>query len=331
MPWYNNLRPKVDYKTKDYSLIFPKLTNQDRKRIISNLMNLRKGLKDKIPEKSMDDSLLLATWNIKEFGHLLDRFPESYFYIAEITNRFDLIAIQEIKGTLKGLSIIMRLLGKHWGYIITEGTAGNSERFGYIYDKRKVEPSGLSGEIVLWDDLTTNSEIKQLVRTPAITGFKSGWKSFAIINIHLHPGNKDDDKKYRKQEVELLLNAIKEKYEKSHFWNENLIILGDTNFYSDNTDIVQLFTGMKFKESGSLSGKFTNVSNNEIYDRIFFRINEYFEMKKKNNVEIGDVFDVFNYVFTEDSISNYHKIMKEQRVDPISFLLLYLLLLEINL
>lgn len=270
-------------------------------------------------QKNSDTTLLLASWNIKELGHLIKRLPESFFYMAEIINRFDLIAIQEIKSNLKGLNRIMRLLGSHWGYIITditEGDDGNSERFGYIYDKRKVQPSGLSGEIVLWDELTKNSSIKQLKRTPAITGFKAGWKSFSIVNIHLHPGNSSEDQKIRKQEVDLLTQAIDEKYKKSHFWNENLIVLGDTNLYDNNDEIVDILIQRLFTESQGLKDKPTNVSKNEIYDRIFFRVNPFFLLNQNNGVDNGDVFDMFKYVFNEQTRHEYHDFMLQHKEDP---------------
>jgi hypothetical protein len=54
-----------------------------------------------------------ASWNLKEFGHLKNRLPETYFYIAEILNRFDLVAVQEVNSTLTDLDIIMRLLGEN--------------------------------------------------------------------------------------------------------------------------------------------------------------------------------------------------------------------------
>ncbi|MCB0427457.1 MAG: hypothetical protein KDD16_09160, partial [Mangrovimonas sp.] len=132
MPWYNDLRPQSDDKKIDYALIFPNLNNAQRKRIIQDLLLLRQDLDLKIPEKNSDRSLLLASWNLKEFGHLTKRIPDSYFFIAEIINRFDLVAVQEIKSGLDDLNILMRLLGSNWSYTITditEGDDGNSERF----------------------------------------------------------------------------------------------------------------------------------------------------------------------------------------------------------
>jgi hypothetical protein len=72
--------------------------------------------------------------------------------IAEIVKRFDVLAVQEVKGNLKALRHLMKALGKDWGFLltdITKGDKGNGERLAFIYDKRRVGPSGLAGEIVV--------------------------------------------------------------------------------------------------------------------------------------------------------------------------------------
>jgi len=319
MPWYNDLRPITDDGKIDYALVFPQLKNEERQRIIKDILDLRKDLSLKVPEKNSDRSLLLATWNIKEFGHLNERLPDTYFFIAEIINRFDLVAIQEVKSRLDDLFKIMRLLGSNWGYLITditEGTDGNKERFAYVFDKRKVKPSGLSGEIVLWDDLTSNSTIKQLKRTPALTGFKAGWKSFSLINVHFQP--KSSASNIRKEEVQLLMEAIKVKLAKKHFWNNNLILLGDTNLYKTDNDIVKIINKSDFVESESLKGKDTNVSETEIYDRIFLNVDkEFFHLEKDNSGnDIGNVYKPFEVVYTEAKRKAYHDYMLAHKDDP---------------
>ena len=69
MPFYNDLRPQSDYDVKDYALVFPNMTKQEKKRTITNLLWLKQGLSDKIPNKKSDRNLLVASWNIKEFSH----------------------------------------------------------------------------------------------------------------------------------------------------------------------------------------------------------------------------------------------------------------------
>jgi hypothetical protein len=71
-----------------------------------------------------------------------------------------------------------------------------------------VRPSGLAGEIVLWDEIMQESTVKQLKRTPYITGFRAGWKVFTIINVHLRPKKEAEFKAKRKEEARLLMKAL---------------------------------------------------------------------------------------------------------------------------
>ena len=92
---------------------------------------------------------MLATWNIREFDSPKygERVPESYYYIAEIIERFDLVAVQEVNKNLKALYRLCELLAEGWKYLVTdttEGTKGNSERMAFLYDSRKIRFGGLS-------------------------------------------------------------------------------------------------------------------------------------------------------------------------------------------
>jgi endonuclease/exonuclease/phosphatase family metal-dependent hydrolase len=323
MPTYNDLRPDDDFKKKDYELVFPQMTKPEKKRTIQNLLALRKGLDERVAVKKADHNLIVASWNIKEFGHTTQRLSEAYFYIAEIINRFDLVIVQEVKSTLKDLQIIMQLLGPDWSYVIndiTEGDAGNSERSAYLLNKKRVEFAGLAGEIVLWEELTAGSSIKQLKRTPFMTGFRAGWKTFAIINLHLHPGEADDDFPMRREEVRLLLLAIKEKVTKGRLWNENLILAGDFNLYRGagankpkDEPTILLFGDHGFREIDSLVGVDTNASQTEAYDRMFLTHNEYFTLgKNEQGTAVAGVFDCFEHVFKIGQESSYTAVMQEQ-------------------
>ena len=319
MPWYNDLRTTTDINQKGHSLIFPQMTNEEKIRTLKTLPILQEGLKNDIATKQHDENILIASWNIKEFGNLTKRLPESYFYIAEIISKFDLVAIQEVKRGLKDLNILMRLLGHHWDYLITditEGTNGNSERFAYVFDTRRVEFAGLAGEIVLWEELTADSQIKQLKRTPFITSFKSGWKTFAIINVHLHPGDAVEAKDLRQTEVDLLMKAIEQKIENKRLWTDNLMMMGDFNLYNSDTDIVALIEAQDFKEPEILKGKDTNVSQTQVYDRMFIRENKYFQVFEDSSSEKGGVFNFFDYIYLDQDVFNFHKIMENHKDDP---------------
>ena len=76
------------------------------RRTLERLLVLRRQLDRDIPARTFQDTLLLATWNIREFDSPAYglRIEEAYYYIAEIIARFDLIAIQEVRRDLQALS-----------------------------------------------------------------------------------------------------------------------------------------------------------------------------------------------------------------------------------
>ncbi len=334
--WYNDLRPDSELTSDKYSLIMLDnenysrlLSDEDKQRTISNLIRLKTGITQHIPSKKVDKNLLLGSWNIKNFGRLKDRTAESVYYIAEIINAFDIVAIQEINSNINQFKQVLRLLGSHWKHTlsdVTEGSSGNDERFGFIYDSRRVTHSGLSGEIVIPPEFIENSPIiRQLKRTPSFTGFESGWKKFSIISVHLHPGDGNNDpgeptdQEIRDEEVRLLMKILEEKLATSAYEDRNMIILGDTNLYEDDGDIVNRLMQQGFLESEGLAGKFTNTSLNQIYDRIFLNVENYFKIATdENGQENGGVFNLFEYVYidTPDEIALYHELMLEHKDDP---------------
>ena len=316
MPYYNDLRPDTDLKKKGYALVFPEMRDAEKIRAIDNILALKTGLDNLIPPRRTDKTILIASWNIKEFGHTTQRLPEAYFYIAEIIARFDLVVIQEVKSTLRDLQILMRLLGSEWEYVvndITSGVDGNSERSAYLYNSSRIKLSGTVGELVLWPAITQGADIQQLKRTPYLTGFKAGWKEFGMLSIHLQPGDKQDNVNYRREEVSLLLTALQEKI--SEHWTSSLVIAGDFNFYKgDDKDdgAVQLFTDAGYYEVDSLIGLDTNASATQAYDRMFIRTNEYFRVVERPDGRMnGGVFDPFQFVYTDGQTASYGAEMVE--------------------
>jgi hypothetical protein len=197
----------------------------------------------------------------------------------------------------------MKLLGKDWKYLmtdVTEGNAGNWERFAYIYNTKRVDFTGLAGEIVLWKELfEENEEDFQLKRSPYMTGFRAGWKLFALLSVHLQPDNDQESRNLRKREVELLMKALDAKKKAKTLWTENIIVLGDFNLYKNNTEIFEVFRQNDFIESNLLEGLTTNTAKTgETFDRMFFKKNEYFEVPTKEKNHRGGVINIFDILYT---------------------------------
>lgn len=150
-----------------------------RLRTVAGLKRLRSGLANELPTRTATDTLLLATWNLREFdsGKYGYRTDEAYYYIAEVVSRFDLIAIQEVRAGLFGLQRLRRLLGPSWEYVVTDvtlGASGNSERLAYLYDTRKVNFTGLAAELVLPPSKEPEPQVVQFARSPYVAGFRVG-------------------------------------------------------------------------------------------------------------------------------------------------------------
>lgn len=300
MPFYNDLRPQADYDKKDFIRVFPAMQRAEKLRCIDGLLRLREALAAAIPTRRSEENLLVASWNLKEFGHTKQRLPESYYYIAEVISRFDLVAVQEIKSTLKDLSIVMRILGSDWAYLvndITDGSSGNRERSCYIYNRNRVGLAGLVGELVLSLELGSGARISQIARTPYMTGFRAGWKSFVLINLHLSPNASGAKAEDRAAEVALLIKALAAKSDE--MWGENLILTGDFNFYREaDRQSIDLLAAAGFVEVDSLANLPTNAAGTESFDRFFIRRNKFFRLARRaDGKDSGGIFNPYEQVF----------------------------------
>lgn len=277
----------------------------DRKNISSSLLSLRTGLAA-VPEKRAD-SLLLATWNIRELGGSKygPRTDEALYCIAETISRFDLVAIQEVRADLKAMQRILRLLGKDWDYIYTDvsyAKGGNGERLAFVWDRSKVNFTGLAGELVL--PPSDSVDVAQIARTPFVCGFQAGWAKFNLCTVHIYYGEGVAEDPRRVEEIKLLASLLSKKAkdyirlgeEGVESSPENLVMLGDFNIFkktdatfkalSDNGFVLPAEL-MKDKLEGS------NVAKDKFYDQIAF----FKEVKDIENTSAG-IFDFYEHVFT---------------------------------
>jgi endonuclease/exonuclease/phosphatase family metal-dependent hydrolase len=237
----------------------------------------------KLPRKVVDQNLLIGSWNIRAFGTVLESWrdrPESMqrnlrslVYIAEIIKRFDVIAIQEVKQDTSGIRLLMReFLGPDWGLLVSDvsgGAKGNFERLAFIYDKRRVTPSGLAGEIVLPSE-TDDSPSQQFDRTPYIVGFQAGEERFSLLTAHIRYGKRADDRLGEIQSLSrYIANEIRDRATGGGE-EKNLIVLGDFNI-DDRGDnpLFQAFvsTGLIVPEQ-LLNLKTTYSTKPKFYDQI---------------------------------------------------------------
>ena len=302
-----------------------------RSRAISGLMRLREQLDGSIPRKDMGENLLLATWNIREFGRANpkgygSRMGESLFYIAEVISRFDFVAVQEVSG-LDAWGKGMKILGPDWDYICTDVTdrklGGNGERLTYVYDTRKVRFRNVAGEIVLPADmLISRVELqsegkkidagKQFHRTPFFASFQSGWLRFDICTVHIYYGSASGDKlRERIEEIDIIARYLSSRADQALKNSTALILLGDFNIVHPEHRTMEALLRNGFQVPRTLQEP-TNLDASKFYDQIAFKtmpqvLNYVDQHVGGTGVQTKNagVFDLFSDVLTNDMFEAY--------------------------
>lgn len=286
-------------------------------RTLQKIIELRKDLDKRIPKKDLEENLMLATWNIREFDSpsFGARTSESFYYIAEIINRFDLVAIQEVRKDLTAMDRLIEILGPTWKYIIndvTKGSKGNKERIGFIFDTRKVAFGGLAGEIVLpptrkkvGKNKYVEEPITQLARTPFMVGFQAGWTSFLLASVHIVFGKSKANDPARVKEIEHIANFLSDASEDPTIWSKNLILLGDFNIFDEKDKTMEALVSAGFTVPQELKGHSSNTKMDRQYDQIAFKVREDRFATSGN----AGVYNFFNTVFREEDEKLYIKEM----------------------
>ncbi|MDF9832363.1 exonuclease III [Ereboglobus sp. PH5-5] len=242
---------------------------EERKRTIEKLLLLRQQLDRQIPPKTASETLLMATWNIREFGD--NRRDESLHYIAEIVNRFDLVAIQEVSVNLAGLQKLVRLLGHNWDYIVTDstdGSAGGGERMAFLYDRCKVFFRKMAGEIVLPKDKLIDQKL-QFARTPFSVAFQAGWFRFIMTTVHIYYGTSSAVDPVRLAEIDAIAGFLSKRAKKE---NESYILLGDFNIFNRGDATMTALEKRGFYIPDAIKEHPTDLGKKKYYDQIAFNI-----------------------------------------------------------
>jgi endonuclease/exonuclease/phosphatase family metal-dependent hydrolase len=321
MPFYRNLTS---------------IHNDESKRGVDRLLDLRKQLKKEIPPRDLERTLLLATWNIREFDSpkFGGRAAESYYYIAEILSHFDLIALQEVYRDLEALQQVQRILGPDWKFIFTDetmGSAGNKERLAFLYDTRKVTFGGLASEIVIPDQFIKGEggkrEIKpsrQLSRTPLAVGFKSGWTNFVLTTVHIYYGDAKAEDPTRVEEINAVAKFLSNQSEDPTAWSRNFILLGDFNIFSTSDSTMKALTANGFSVPKELQQLPSNIARDKFYDQIAFKVRD----DRFETAGQAGIFNFFDVVFRDEDEETYIPLMGdayyknakgEERKDPSTY------------
>ncbi len=272
--------------------------------IANKLLGLRQALRVQITAQRKANSLILGSWNIRHFDGGRLRLPESYHYIAEIIDHFDICAIQEVKD-LRAMDRLVGLLGPNWRYFVNDSTGGgrgNHERMAFVYNRDKLRFRNLIGELVLPQGALPGGE--QIGRTPFFAAFQAGWFRFTLCSAHI-VFKEVKNRPQRHQEISQIAQVLASRAQAD---DEVHILLGDMNIVNRSDAGFRALTenGFTVPDIGP-----TALSGGKYYDQIAFA-----GPQDVTHMLAHGVVHWQDHVFRDDEAEDYHDIAATIRSAP---------------
>jgi hypothetical protein len=245
-----------------------------------------------IPSSRLDETIILATWNIREFGRRR-RSARAIHYIAEILGQFDLIAITEVRDNLSDLRRVMKILGPYWNVVFSDFNAdagGNRERIAYLFDKRAVVFTGLASEAdpPRKKNRATGEYLPSLGwwRSPFMASFSAGNFDFIMLSAHIRWGSGD---KARIAPLKLLADWVHKRSREKHVIDKDWIVVGDFNIPSTSSPLFEAVARKGLSLPRALANiahkdAASNLARDKRYDQILHQSTESFSLTGKAGV-----------------------------------------------
>lgn len=262
------------------------------KEIAQGLIALQERIKAaKVPPSKLDETLTIATWNIREFGKK-QRSEAAVHYIAEILGQFDLVGVVELRDNLADLSRVLKILGPYWRAVYSDmipDAGGNRERVAYVYDKRAATFNGLAAEA---DAPRQKKGLEFLPQTsfwrsPYMASFKSGNFDFIVLTTHIRWGASIQG---RQGELGMLADWVEGKRLEKYSEDPDLIVMGDFNIPSLTDPLFKAITKHGLQIPKALVGvqQGSNLEKDKRYDQIL-----HYPNFPENFSKAGGILDFF--------------------------------------
>lgn len=242
-----------------YSAIKRWMDSTEKARTAERLLALRRKLRSEITDRTDRHSVLVATWNLRDFdsnrlGHG-PRLRESFYYIAEIVSAFDIVILQEVSRNLDGLEALMTILGAGWDYLATganETRGGVEERMVFVYRLDKVQFRKIAGEMALPGGQAVMPRAGaaagaashpalplRFVRMPFLTAFEAAGAKLNFCVLHLAYANGAGARAERETgELDALARFFRERPDR-----EDTVLIGDFGVGAPSDAFAKLWSG----------------------------------------------------------------------------------------
>lgn len=160
-----------------------------------------------------------------------------------------------MQSDIRALRHMLKLLGDKYTVILTDAVTdhkGGNERLAFVFDKKRLEVSGLACELVVPLNWTTKKKPKsgipqialqrQFARTPYAVAFKRGDSTFILVTLHVIWGSGEQAIPERIEELSSIATWLRSWAEDTNNWDQNLICLGDFNIDREGGELWDAFT-----------------------------------------------------------------------------------------
>ena len=224
----------------------------------------------KIPASKLDETILLATWNVREFGKKR-RLKTSLHLIAEIIGQFDLVTLVELRDDVRDLAEVMQFLGPYWKVVFSDyiqDAGGNRERVAFVYDQRAVAFTGLAANAFTPRTKKGKEYVEDISwwRPPYMASFRAGNFDFIVLGAHIRWGDGDQD---REGELLKIAEWIERRQKEKFVFDKDIFVVGDFNIPNLQGPLYKAISSTGLRLPKALTGAVgTNLAKDKRYDQI---------------------------------------------------------------
>lgn len=221
------------------------------------------GASTQLPPAQVGAEIRIATFNIEVLGEKKSADPGVMRILADVVQRFDVVAVQEIRSIQADVAgqlvALVNSTGARYHYVVGPrlGRTASKEQYAYIYNTASIELDGTSVYTIEdRDDL--------LHREPLVAAFRVRTSvperafTFTLINVHVDPDEVTS-------EVNVLDDVVRAV--RADGRNEDdVIVLGDFN--ADHRSLGEL--GRMPEARCAIQGIATNTQGDKEYDNLVY-------------------------------------------------------------